>query len=92
MYTSGTLEANWWEERVQSSSGTNVGLRVQDRAHHEPPPPMVARERDPEDPGDHDKLKSEVSALKDVVADHDYKSFEVGQKIDAKQDQNERAI
>jgi len=47
MYTSGTLEANWWEERVQSSSGTNVGLRVQDRAHHEPPPPMVARERDP---------------------------------------------
>ena len=47
MYTSGTLEANWWEERVQNSSGTNVGLRAPDRAHHEPPPDFVLRDRDP---------------------------------------------
>lgn len=38
--------ANWYEERFQNSSGTNVGLRVMGRDHHEPPPPNQIRERD----------------------------------------------
>jgi hypothetical protein len=39
--------ANYWEEREQGASGTNVGLRVPGRAHHQPPPPMVARPTEP---------------------------------------------
>ena len=39
--------ANWYEERFQDSSGTNVGLRVSGRGHHEEPPPTQMRERDP---------------------------------------------
>lgn len=35
MYTHKTLEANWYEEQFQDSSGTNVGLRIPGRKHHD---------------------------------------------------------
>lgn len=46
MYCSTSLEANWYEERFQNASGSNVGARIEGRAHHEEPPTKVTRERD----------------------------------------------